>query len=260
MRFKKRGVAGFFGPSSTHETITGERREWIAKNPDRYLAMMQEGVDLLDETIGMATELGTMPEGICADSFSGLDPMARCRLLAEHWEPDFLLMRPDADGVFRLRGGGLCFPSHWDLREKLGRSMAEIHSPVPDLNATLGKQIDGFLRLIKPGISWERENWGLSRSPELNLHPSRKLPLLDGNVTLEEVWFRLEKQSLVALAESGGILFGIRVMVFPLHQIRDDPASCRGLARALVSMPEGMARYKGIASAREALIEALKFG
>jgi hypothetical protein len=174
------------------------------------------------------------------------------------WEADFLLMKPDDAGVFRLYGGCLCFPSHWDLREKLGLPMADIHAPVPGLNETLGTQIDGFLRRIKPGVSWERANWGLSRTAELNLHPSRKLPRLDAGVALDEVWFRIEEQSLVALPESGGILFGIRLVIVPMRDIKADETARQGMIRALRTMPEPMARYKGIAPARERLIELME--
>ena len=136
--------------------------------------------------------------------------------------------------------------------------MADIHAPVPGLNETLGRQIDGFLQRIKPDISWERANWGLCRSPELNLHPSRKLPRLDAHVTLDEVWFRLEEQSLVALPASGGILFGIRLVIRPMSEIKNVPDARQGMIRALQTMPEPMATYKGITPARGRLLELME--
>jgi hypothetical protein len=258
MRFAKGEVAAFFEPGDLHTTIIAERRQWLASHPEVHAALLPQGVDLLDETIALAVSLGTLPAGVTSGTFDGLDPLARCRRLGELWEADFLLMKPDDEGVFRLYGGCLCFPSHWDLREKLGLPMADIHAPVPGLNETLARQIDGFLRRIKPGISWERANWGLSRSPELNLHPSRKLPRLDATVTLDEVWFRLEEQSLVALPASGGILFGIKLVIRPLREIKDDPEARQGMVRALRTMPEPMAAYKGIAPARGRLIELVQ--
>lgn len=258
MRFTKRGVADFFKPGASHELIISERKKWISSDPNLHLALLDEGVELLDETIELASTLGTLPAGVHPDSFAGLNPHQKCQNLGELWEADFLLMKPDDKGVFRLYGGCLCFPSHWDLNQKIGLSMAEIHSPVPTLNETLGRQIDGFLRLIKPGISWERANWGLSRTPELNLHPSRKLPRLDASVTLEEVWFRLEQQSLVSLPKSGGILFGIKLLISPMAEIKANPEACRSMIRTLSTMPEPMAVYKGIAPARQRLIELLE--
>ena len=255
MRFTKGDVAAFFKPSASHTAVIAERRKWLAADPHVYLGLLDEGHGLLDETLEMAIKLQTLPGG---ETFSGLDPMERFRRLGENWEADFLLMKPDDEGVFRLYGGCVCFPSHWDLHEKLGKPMADIHAPVPGLNETLGRQIDGFLARIGPGVSWERENWGLSRSPELNLHPSRQLPRLDGGVALDEVWFRLEEQSLVALPANGGILFGIRLVIRPMAEIKADPAARQGMIRALQTMPEPMATYKGIAPARARLLELME--
>lgn len=260
MRFARGEVAEFFKPGEAYAEVIAERRKWLDAAPQVHCAMMPEGTAMLDETVELAVSLATLPAAETMAGFADLDPLARCRKLGGLWEADFLLMKPDESGVFRLYGGCLCFPSHWDLGQKLGLPMAEIHDPVPGLNETLGRQIDGFLARIKPGVSWERANWGLSRSPELNLHPSRKMPRLDATVTLDEVWFRLEEQSLVALPGSGGILFGIRLVIRPMREIKEDPAACQGMIRALQTMPEPMARYKGIAPARERLLELLENG
>jgi hypothetical protein len=111
--------------------------------------------------------------------------------------------------------------------------------------------------MLKPGIAWQRVNWGLSRSPELNQHPDRKLPRLDDKVELDEVWLRVEEQALVALPESGGILFAIRIVNHPLTSILDDAQLMKNFARALRSMPEPLAVYKGIAPARQRIFALL---
>jgi hypothetical protein len=257
MRFDRDEIASFFKPTASHSEVIEQRLKWISGEPEKYSALLPDGVDLLDETVQLAISLGTLPEANHLASFTELDPLERCKRLGELWEADFLLMKPDAEGVFRLYGGCLCFPSHWDLNDKLGQPMAAIHAPVPGLNETLGRQIDGFLQRIKPGTSWERANWGISRTSELNLHPSRKLPRLDTKVTLDEVWFRLEQQSLVSLPASGGILFSIKIVVLPMSEIKADPNNRQGMIRALQTMPEPMACYKGIDAARERLLELI---
>jgi hypothetical protein len=117
--------------------------------------------------------------------------------------------------------------------------------------------IEKFLTKLRPGSAWQRSNWGLSRSPELNQHPARKLPRLDESVTASEVWLRVENQALVSLPRSGGILFGIRIKNYPLDAITGDRALCRLIARALETMPEDVAAYKGIAAARDRLTQLL---
>ena len=139
----------------------------------------------------------------------------------------------------------------------MGRPLEEIHSVVPGLNTQLSRTILGFLGKMAPGVSWLRANWGLSRSAELNQHPARKLPRLDASVDADEVWLRVEWQSLVALPANRGVLFGMRIQVLSLAQVKEDPAVAEGLRRALRTMPEQMAAYKGIAAARERIVTFL---
>jgi len=254
MRFTKGRVADFFQSQNAPPGVLAERRHFIAESPEKYTAVLPEGEDLLDETIRLARTLDTIEP----HKFDHLSPLEKCQKLGELWQADFLLMKPDAAGIFRLYAGCLCFASHWALADKMGRPMVDIHQPVPGLNEALGKQINGFLEKIKPDISWERGNWGLSRSPERNLHPSLDRPRLDASVTLDEVYWRLEEQSLVALPETGGILFGIKIVIKPLREIKADPGARAGLFRALQTMSDSMANYKGIKAARKRLLELLK--
>nr|WP_238710877.1 heme-dependent oxidative N-demethylase subunit alpha family protein [Oceanipulchritudo coccoides] len=258
MRFERGEPAQFYKPSAQANRVLAERKHWLENTAEACTAITDEGAPLFEELLELAAKWKALPSGSDIASVLRLPPLEQCRWLCERWETDFLLLKPGADGLFRLHGGGLCFPSHWDLRSKMGHTVAEIHEPVPGLNATLGRSIDGFLAKIRPGISWERHNWGLSRSPELNQHPSRKLPRLDDKVTLDEIWWRLEDQSLVALPRSGGILFGIRVTVHPLREVRNHSTACEGLLQALGTMPEEMVIYKGMGRARKRISELLR--
>jgi hypothetical protein len=143
------------------------------------------------------------------------------------------------------------------LEEKIGRPIEVIHGVVPGLNGQIGAQINAFLSRLKPGIAWERSNWGLAASPELNQHPARPLPRLESAVAIERIWLRVEHQALVALPRSGGILFGIRVAVHPLSAVKADATACQRLVRALTTMPPDVAAYKGLATARSGIVSLL---
>ena len=67
-------------------------------------------------------------------------------------------------------------------------------------------------------------------------------------VTLSDIWLRMEHQALVAMPRSGGILFGIRVVNHSLAEVKRDRAVAEKLVRALRTMPEAMAAYKGLAT------------
>jgi hypothetical protein len=251
MAFQRGTFADFYKPSSTDPAILRERRHWLATDPAKYLQVESGSEELLSEAWEMGVEQGTLP----AETEMFPDRSALARFLGEHWEPDYLILKREPSAI-RLLCGCVCFPSSWALEEKIGQRIEEIHGVVPDLNADIGRQIGTFLQRLKPGVAWLRSNWGLSRSPELNQHPSRRTPRLDEFASLDEVYFRVEEQSLVALPKSDGILFGIKLRIFPLRNYASTEAA-RRLAAALESMPEKMAQYKGLSSTRRRLIELL---
>ncbi len=250
MKFRRGEIAAFYRNGADPAILRG-RRKWLAEDPGKYAAALPESEALLAEATEMARGLGV-------DIPAGTTPGDSITRLGEAWEPDILLLRaapPTAQPV--LLAGAVCFPSSWALEEKIGEPLDAIHRPVPTLNEQFATPVRQFLARMKPGISWERINWGLSRSPELNQHPSRNLPRLDEGAKIEAVWFRAEYQSLVLLPRTGGVLFGIRLAIEPLTQLIQDGAFAQGLARALRTMPEGIAQYKGLAAAREPLVRQL---
>jgi hypothetical protein len=251
MRFERGEPADFFARSSRSETVLAERRRWLRSDPKTYAAILPPGEALLGEAVELAREWsGFAPPG-------STTAWQTCLALGEFWEPDFLLLKSDADRAIRLYGGCLCAPSSWWLDEKLGQPVEFIHGPVPGLNAHIGAAIRKFLAALKPGAASLRHNWGLSCSPELNQHPDRALPRLDATVSAEEVWLRVEHQALVALPQSGGILFGIRVVNHPLNEVKTEKLATARLCRALETMPEEMARYKNLATARGRILDLL---
>jgi Haem-dependent oxidative N-demethylase, alpha subunit-like len=250
MRFTRGEPAEFFGPTSGNNLLLTERRSWLRSAPQTYAALLPDGEPLLEHAVHLAREWHGF------DNAAALSPLATCLALGEFWEPDFLLMGPNRADETVLLGGCLCFASSWELSAKVGRPIDFIHAPVPGLNAALGPAIRKFLAGLKPGLAWRRMNWGMSRSPELNQHPARPLPRLDASVTADQVWLRIEEQALVALDR--GVLFGIRVINHSLAEISKDPLVAAGVCCALESMPEDLARYKHLSTARQRICALLQ--
>jgi hypothetical protein len=235
----------FFAPTENHADLIAARRHWLANDPGYYLLEEPVANPLIAETCRLAHEWGTVdrvPDGL--------------RSLGERWEADFALLTEE-NGQYVMRAAVICFPSSWSPETKLGRPIHEIHVPVPTLNRDLGARIDTFLASLKPGAAWERANWGLSASPELNQHPTRDNRRLVPPFGLEEAWVRIEDQILLRLPETGGILFGIRLQNLSLVEIRQHPQATAGLHRAIATMPDEVAEYKSITQSREHLLELL---
>ncbi|HEY6169035.1 MAG TPA: heme-dependent oxidative N-demethylase subunit alpha family protein, partial [Verrucomicrobiae bacterium] len=234
-----------------------ERAALLKHAPAHYAAWVPEAEPLLAETVELAAEWDSItPAERDAINYAAT-PFERCLTLGRAWEVDFLLLKPTLAGLPRLVGGCVCFPSSWSLEEKFGRELPLIHEAVPGLNPQLGTPINNFLNKLRPGVAFQRHNWGLSRWPDLNQHPALGLSKLQPPLKLDEVWLRVEYQALVALARSGGVLFGIRIAVHPLSAVATKPDAARGLHRALQTMPEAMARYKNLWAARDNLLRLL---
>jgi len=252
LRFERGEPVEFFSATVDGARLLAERRHWLRSEPQTYAALLAAGEPLLEEAIQLAGSWN----GFVLPS-DAKSPWEKCLALGQFWEPDYLLLKSDADGEIRLYGGCLCFPSSWRLADKIGQPIELIHAPVPGLNTAIGAGIHKFLAGLKPGAAWLRHNWGFARSPELNHHPGRGLPRLDAGVSESEVWLRVEHQALVALPESQGILFGIRVVNHSLAEVKVDALAAARLRRALETMPDEMARYKGLSNARRRILEFL---
>ena len=230
----------FFSDSKEHEELIAHRHNIIATYPERHV--FQESV-----AKAAVEELAMWAGMISGD----------CHELALLWQQDFVVFLPDERGKEVFQAGAVCFPSSWRPEEKVGLPVYAIHSPVPTLNERLGEQIDKFIAGIKPGTAWERVNWGLSRSAELNQHPDCEIPRLEPPFNLDQVWVRREDQVLFRLSKTGALIFGINVLNISVAEVASDKEGRAGLRRSVETMPEEIANYKNLLKSREYLLALL---
>lgn len=246
----RRSSQDWFDLKTSAPDALAERRRWIAETREKCVVWTPEAEPALAAT---RTLFPALPPEVAA-----LPPNGHaCAAFSACWEPDFLLLRSGPDGEQRLVGGCVCFPSAWCVTEKLGLNVTAIHDPVPTLNAELGERIRRFLNQLKPGTSFERENWGLAAHGERNAHPDRGMPRLQADTPLDRVWLRVEYQAFVALPGDAGLLFVIHLVVYPVTSLLHERETVLDFRRMLESMPESIAVYKGIAHARESLVRQL---
>jgi dimethylamine monooxygenase subunit A len=167
-------------------------------------------------------------------------------------QEDLVLMRHSPNG-WRLVAASLCFPSAWNLHEKFGRPLHEIHQPVPGFgegtrNAGLIDRMFDNLRVEQPVIRW---NWSLYGDAKL-YHPASDNKMknrfgegkIDGRVIM-----RLERQTLRKLPKSGDILFTIRIYNNPIEVLKNHAAGAE-LAQAIMAQLSAMTPeqldYKGL--------------
>jgi dimethylamine monooxygenase subunit A len=248
----------FFRPTDPTGAVLAERRRWLAADPDRYLAVAPDGAAVVSAFAALAHTWNVATDDVAAETLmpTARDAVAQLRGLSGRLEPDLLLLQRDRDGEFRLCAGALCFPTGWALTEKLGQPLGAIHGVVPGLNPAIGGAIQQFLAKLKPGVAFLRDNWGIAASSELNLHPSREIPAPQLPVALHQLWLRVEHQALLALPETAGIAFGIRIALHRLDRIQASPEA-PALHRALASMPSELIAYKRLDRIRDHLLNVL---
>ncbi len=244
-------AAEFFSPTDDREELLTERRGWLREEPARYAAISANAGPCLAEVESLARNWGFEPDKAVGDE------LRRMVSLGQQVEPDLVLLAPGADGRMAVVAGCVCFPSYWRLTDKLGLPVDGVHGPVPGLNASLGTAINKYLARMKRGSCWLRANWGLAATSERNEHPDRHARRLEMPVDFERIWIRREDQAILSLPASGGVLFGIRVVVRPLAELARSPEKAERLGRALRTMPLAVLHYKGLSGVREELIAFL---
>lgn len=240
----RRGDTRAFFRSHTPEVLA-ERSRWLDTHPAPYAAATSDAGPLIAQMESLVASWDDHAS-LVPPAATASDLLPRLSALGKSLEPDFLLLQPNAAGEFVLKAGVVCFPSWWALTEKIGLPLESIHEVVPGLNPALGSAVGTFLGKLKPGSPYERSNWGIAATPELNLHPALERPRLRSPLDPERTWIRVEDQILAALPADQGLLFGIALRIIPLSAILQDPAVRVGFHRALTTLPPALATYKGL--------------
>lgn len=150
-----------------------------------------------------------------------------------------------------LAYGSLCAPSHWALEEKIGRSFAAVHDPIPGfekVTAVAPKMIDA---MVNKG-PWVRFVWSLESDDRPNHHPGAPPGWNQAEwwgrqfKEKQRFWIRVERQCLVPLPHVQSALFTIRLSWWTMEEINSDPALKLPLLQAITGMTQPERAYKGI--------------
>ena len=201
----------------------------------------------------------------------GLAPGADA--LALGLQEDFVILHDETDGetgarTLRTRFLSVCFPSNWSPAEKHGLDFAAIHAPVAD-NALLQAGGQGIVDMAFRQAPMLRHVWLLTPSGDLPQHPETRrtrwedalaaadAPGASGRL-IDQVFYRVERQTTLPLPALQRGVFFIRVLVCPLGEaLGVGPGRAAQLAEALASMSEAVVAYRGMGAVRERLCAEL---
>lgn len=170
---------------------------------------------------------------------TALHPLdAAARLVQED-----LVFLVERDGRLVCGGGSVCFPNRWDLASKIGRTMAEIHAPVAQLNDHLEEPIDRFFDRLTPERSYWRLGWGVLDTDELYQPTDGTAPPRPVDPEPAAHHLRVERETLRRMPGTRCVLFTIRTHLCRLDAV-PWPSDAAALADAIESMPDDIAEYK----------------
>lgn len=174
-----------------------------------------------------------------------LHPLQSASLLVQ----EDLCVMSRIDGKWKLAAASVCFPSRWDLTEKIGASLREIHEPVPHYEERIGQATDIMFDKFEVERPVWRINWTILDNPDL-FQPRSIHRELDPELSLEEfaqkIYFRIERQTLRVLPQSKDVLFTIRTYVDSLSAIaKRYPEFQTNLAQTLAAASLQTREYKG---------------
>ncbi len=189
-----------------------------------------------------------------ASNFAKLDPVRTFRELGSLWEPDYVLLHRIP--WQKIVGGCVCFPTGWTLEEKQNHPLAFAHAPVPGLEAQLGPSIERFFVNLKPQECYQRSNWSLTSSRQMNQRPQDGIAEIGANCQPDRTYLRVEWQALMSIDPLRD-LFGIRIYHLTLETVCQHREAANLLAENLLTMPAETLEYKRLAKCRDRIAELL---
>ena len=140
----------------------------------------------------------------------------------------------------------------------------EIHQPVPVFMAAVGRSTSLLMARLKAGRPVWRANWSLMTTSLLSLPPDvlHQEQLYQEPMTLEDIgercFVRVERQILLRLPKTNGILFTVRTYREPISAVIKTPGYAQRIARTLQTAPEDFLQYKGITIFKDTFLEYLE--
>ena len=238
--------------NSDYESDLAQKRDLLTKKHDEVFLSLplgdtgsREVLDLLSEHLPRIFP-ERWPNEVSVDP--NLHPLEAASLLVQ--EDLCVMSQVGKDWI--LSAASLCFPSRWDVREKIGKNLLDIHGPVPHYAETIGAATQNiFDKLTVERPVW-RVNWTVMDSGELHQPTAVRSPdAMEINSSNIEgsLHFRRERQTLRKLPVSGDILFTIRTYSDTFSKVvKQFPDFRRHIGTTMAGSTPQLIDYKGWAN------------
>ena len=171
--------------------------------------------------------------------------------LISYLVPDDFCLLEKCDDDYRLVAASVCAPTYWELTEKIGHPMKEVHAPIAQLEERIGRMIRHFFAGLKPDDYYQRSNWFLMPTSDLALFKDRDegaddMSDLGVSNIMNKLYLRCERQSFRKLPQTETIAFGIKIYVSPLNIVEKHSSIAEDLILSIDAMSEDQKQLFGI--------------
>lgn len=170
----------------------------------------------------------------------------------------------DVENDYRVAAAVVCFPAHWCLREKFSKGLLGVHKFVPWFE-TLLPRVQHLFNSVVAGLPDApafvvRKNWFLFDSPQhehdmfqpmdeeekdgRELTPAESAQYWATRLAVDDLYVRIERQTISRLPVSGAVLFTVRSYQHALATMRQHRAQAGTLAAAIRGLTSAAWRYK----------------
>ncbi|KAF5386832.1 hypothetical protein D9615_001673 [Tricholomella constricta] len=192
-------------------------------------------------------------------NLGAVDPL---KFLLDHVPEDFLVTQQDEKtGLYVLRAAVSCSAVGWRLQEKMGRSLHEIHEPVPDYKTKMQFSMERYFSRLPCDKPIQRGSWALEIGQPLYSQPGdphfdcrgTQLPELD----VKDIYLRVDWQTLRRLPVSRAIVFNFKAFFTPTTDFRNEPYIPKLLAKVLREGKKSLLEYKSTFHIEHRMLPAL---
>ena len=241
-------IANWLPSDAETELTINLKKKLLSTRRDEVVGLQPGG----DEVAQEAAHLVSQWAGVELATI-GIDALVEASLLVAD---DLAVLQPvksqDGSEKLLLNAAVVCCPSRWMLAEKMGHDMFTVHAPVAKYAEHVGAAVDTyFQRLTVEKPVW-RSNWIIQDHPAL-FQP--QVPSASLVKTPDELWIRMERQTLRRLPKTGGILFTIRGYQQPLPEyLSRSKQIAQNIRTMLERLPDDVAQYKSVLKYRPAIM------
>lgn len=160
---------------------------------------------------------------------------------------DLVIMEQDG-GNWRATACCLCSPTFFSAAHATGKTLTELHGPVPDGDFGLAARIGRVFSNLAPNQILERHNWTVQWSDARYTPDGAPLRAMAGRAHVgdapENLFLRVERQTIRKLTVTKAVLFTIRISLSNLSSLLRRPDYKLAFQAAWDGAPLAVRSYK----------------